>query len=63
MLHIKARGGVETNMLAETTMDSVDAVLWLLSAVCVQPSEQCVENGVLLSKLVSCAQLLTRNTG
>jgi len=27
MLHIKARGGVEANMLAETTMDSADVVL------------------------------------
>lgn len=27
ILHIKARGGVEANMLAETTMDSENAVL------------------------------------
>jgi len=40
MLYIKARGGVEANMLAETTMYCEDAVLCLLSAVCVQTSEQ-----------------------
>jgi hypothetical protein len=40
MLHIKARGAVEASTLAETTMDSEDTVLWLLSAVCVQTSEQ-----------------------
>ena len=37
---MKVRGGVEANMLAETTTDSEDAVWWLLSAVCVQTSEQ-----------------------
>jgi len=40
MLHIKARVGVEANMLAETTMDSEDSGLWLLFADCVQTSEQ-----------------------
>jgi hypothetical protein len=40
MLHIKARVGVEANMLAETIMDTEDTVLWLLSAVCIQTSEQ-----------------------
>jgi hypothetical protein len=48
MLLTKARVGVEANMLAETTMDSEDSGLWLLSADCVQTSEQhCLVSGTL----------------